>query len=118
MDIRLIDWINDKCAYSKCNGDQNVIICLYVDGMLMFCTNLKQVEDTKEFLLESSKLLDMGETNVILSIKIVREQESITLSQSHYIEKVLKKFNHYDCMLATIPFDPSMKLTINNSDSI
>ena len=34
---------------------------------------------------------DMGEANVILDMKIVREQECITLSQSYYIEKVLKK---------------------------
>lgn len=54
-------------------------------------------------------MTDIGEANVILSIKIVRDQESIKLSQSHSIEKVLKKFNHYDCVPTSTTFDPSMK---------
>lgn len=32
---------------------------------------------------------NMDEANVILGVKIVRDKEGITLSQSHYIEKIL-----------------------------
>lgn len=60
----------------------------------------------------------MEETNVILCIKIVRNQEGLTLSQSHYIEKMIKRFNHYDCVRASTLFDFSTKLTTNNGDSI
>ncbi|GJX71832.1 hypothetical protein Tco_0309003 [Tanacetum coccineum] len=40
---------------------------------------------------------DMGEADVILGIKITRENKGIVITQSHYIEKILKKFNHEDC---------------------
>ena len=34
----------DKCVYSKFDNQENgVIICLYVDDMLFFCTSLVQV---------------------------------------------------------------------------
>ena len=61
---------------------------------------------------------DMGEANVILGIKILRDYDGITLTQSHYIEKVLKKFNHSDCNLASTPFDPSIKLIKNEGEPL
>ncbi|GJY99982.1 hypothetical protein Tco_0517412 [Tanacetum coccineum] len=39
----------------------------------------------------------MGEADVILGIKIKRENKGIVITQSHYIEKILKKFNREDC---------------------
>jgi hypothetical protein len=37
----------------------------------------------------------------------------LILTQSHYIEKVLKRFNQFDCKPVTTPFDTSMKLYPN-----
>ncbi|XP_071695631.1 secreted RxLR effector protein 161-like [Rutidosis leptorrhynchoides] len=39
----------------------------------------------------------MGEADVILGIRIKCESNVIIISQSHYVEKVLKKFNCFDC---------------------
>lgn len=47
---------SDKCIYSKFNNEKGVMICLYVDDMLIFGTNLNEVEKTKTFL---SKFFDM-----------------------------------------------------------
>ncbi|GJR26802.1 zinc finger, CCHC-type containing protein [Tanacetum coccineum] len=41
----------DKCVYSKFDeSDKGVIICLYVDDMLIFSTDQVRVDLTKEFL--------------------------------------------------------------------
>lgn len=40
------------------------------------------------------------------------------LTQSHYIEKVLKKFNHSDCSPVFTPFDPSFKFERNGGRPI
>ncbi|GJR41667.1 hypothetical protein Tco_1309770 [Tanacetum coccineum] len=40
---------------------------------------------------------DIGEADVIFGIRIKHESNGIAISQSHYIEKVLKKFNYFDC---------------------
>ena len=39
---------------------------------------------------------DMGEAKVILGVKITRMGDSIMLSQEHYVEKLLKRFGHFD----------------------
>ncbi|GJT38856.1 zinc finger, CCHC-type containing protein [Tanacetum coccineum] len=57
---------------------------------------------------------DMREADVILSIRIKHESNRITISQSHYIEKVLKKFNYLDYTLVSTPMDTCEKLMPNN----
>nr|GEW24914.1 hypothetical protein [Tanacetum cinerariifolium] len=56
---------------------------------------------------------DMGEADTILGIKIKRENKGIVITQSHYIEKILKKFNRKDCSPVSTPMDPVEKLKPN-----
>ncbi|GKC11529.1 hypothetical protein Tco_1008311 [Tanacetum coccineum] len=58
----------------------------------------------------------MGEAVVILGIKIKRENKGIVIIQSHYIEKILKKFNREDCFPVNTPMDPIEKLKPNTGN--
>ena len=104
---------SDKCIYSKFHNGKGVMICLYVDDMLIFGTSLDEVEKTKAFLSKNFDMKDLGEADVILGIKIIRDGNHIGLSQSHYIEKVLQKFNHLDCNPVSTPFDQTVSLQPN-----
>ncbi|CAA7042757.1 unnamed protein product [Microthlaspi erraticum] len=110
---------SDKCLYSKFDDSSNgVIICLYVDDMLIFGTNLRLVELTKEFLSSNFAMKDMGEADVILGIRIKRDNGRICLSQSHYVEKVLKKFNYLNCAPVSTPMEASVKLMPNTGKAV
>nr|GEZ59507.1 zinc finger, CCHC-type [Tanacetum cinerariifolium] len=61
---------------------------------------------------------DMGEADVILGIKIKRENKRIVITQSHYIEKILKKFNREDCYSVSTPIDPVEKLKQNTGKTM
>ncbi|GJV21701.1 zinc finger, CCHC-type containing protein [Tanacetum coccineum] len=109
----------DKCVYSKFDeSGKGVIICLYVDDMLIFGTDQVQVDLTKEFLSSKFSMKDMGEADVILGIRIKHGSNGIAISQSHYIEKVLKKFNYFDCTPVSTPMDTSEKLMPNNGQAV
>ncbi|GKB46828.1 zinc finger, CCHC-type containing protein [Tanacetum coccineum] len=57
----------DKCVYSKFDeSGKRVIICLYVDDMLIFGTDQVHVDLTKEFLSSRFSMKDMGEADAIL----------------------------------------------------
>ncbi|GKE94099.1 zinc finger, CCHC-type containing protein [Tanacetum coccineum] len=56
---------------------------------------------------------DMGEADVILGIRIKHESNGIAISQSHYIGKVLKKFNYSDCTPVSTFLDTCKKLMPN-----
>ncbi|GJW68578.1 zinc finger, CCHC-type containing protein [Tanacetum coccineum] len=121
MDIEAERSINqaDKCVYNKFDEfGKGVIICLNVDDMLIFGTDQVQVDLTKEFLSSRFSMKDMGEANVILGIRIKHESNGIAISQSHYIEKVLKKFNYFDCTRVSTPMDTSEKLMPNNGKAV
>ncbi|GJX62594.1 hypothetical protein Tco_0295494 [Tanacetum coccineum] len=61
-------------------------------------------------------MIDIGETDVILGIKIKRENKGIIITQSRYIEKILKKFNREDCSQVStpIPMD-SVEMLMSNT---
>jgi len=61
---------------------------------------------------------DMGEADVIFGIKIQKTNTDFSLSQSHYIEKMLKKFNHFDVTPVRTPYDPSTHLKENEGASM
>ncbi|CAM8888778.1 unnamed protein product [Rhodiola kirilowii] len=56
---------------------------------------------------------DMGEAEVILGIRIERVKGGLALTQSHYIEKVLKKYKYSDCHPVHTPFESSKHLFPN-----
>jgi hypothetical protein len=83
---------------------------LYVDDILIFGTDLEAIMETKVFLSKNFDMKDLGEADVILNIKLIKVEDGITLSQSHYVEKVLTRFRHMDCKLVATPYDPSYTL--------
>nr|GEZ14687.1 zinc finger, CCHC-type [Tanacetum cinerariifolium] len=61
---------------------------------------------------------DMGEANVILGIKIKRENKGIVITQSYYIKKILKKFNRKDCSLVSTLMNLVEKLKPNTGKPV
>nr|GEY83007.1 zinc finger, CCHC-type [Tanacetum cinerariifolium] len=72
----------DKCVYSRFDASsKGVIICLYVDDMLILGTDQDQVNKTKEFLSSKFDMKDLGEAGVILGIKIKRGNNEAVQSE-------------------------------------
>ncbi|KAI5350367.1 hypothetical protein L3X38_003258 [Prunus dulcis] len=107
---------HDKCVYYKENNGEHVILCLYVDDILIFGTNLEIVNNVKSYLSRNFDMKDMGEANVILGMKIEKTTQGISLSQSSTIEKMLKKFNYFECKPTPTPYDPNVHLKKNQGE--
>ena len=75
-----------------------VIICLYVDDLVIFGTSHNVVLDTKCFLASKFDKKILVEANVILGL---RDNDCSILSQSHYVEKK-KKLNTLICDLCLL----------------
>ena len=104
----------DKCVYYRFGGGEGVILCLYVDDILIFGTSLDVIKEVKYFLSNNFEMKDLGEADVILNTKLLREGNGgVTLVQSHYVEKILSRFGYSDCQSAPTPYDPSVLLRKN-----
>nr|GEU53123.1 receptor-like cytosolic serine/threonine-protein kinase RBK2 isoform X1 [Tanacetum cinerariifolium] len=95
------------------NGCQNNILKCGIKSLMRLCC---QVVFT--FLSSRFSMKDMGEADVILGIKIKRENKGIVITQSQYIEKILKKFNREDCSPVSTPMNPVEKLKPNTEKPI
>ena len=61
---------------------------------------------------------DMGEAKVILGVKITRMGDIIMLSKEHYVEKILKRFGHFDAKPMSTPYDANTHLLKNRGDPV
>ena len=105
---------SDKCVYYRYGGGEGVILCLYVDDILIFGTNLDLIKEVKDFLSHCFEMKDLGVADVILNIKLLRDCDGgITLLQSHYVEKILSRFGYDDCKASLTPYDPSVLIRKN-----
>nr|CAE02929.3 OSJNBa0014K14.1 [Oryza sativa Japonica Group] len=86
----------DKCVYYRHGGGEGVILCLYVNDILIFGANLEVINEVKSFLSQNFDMKDLGVADVILNIKLIRGENGITLLQSHYVEKILNRFGYID----------------------
>nr|KAJ0228400.1 hypothetical protein LSAT_V11C100031650 [Lactuca sativa] len=81
----------NKCVYRKFDtSGKGVMICLYVDDMLIFGTDLDEVYKTKKFLSSSFDMKYMGEA----------------------------EFNFENCSPVSTPIDPSLKLLPNKRSPV
>ena len=108
----------DKCIYGNVENNSCIIICLYVDDMLIFGTSLQVVIETKSFLRYKFDKKDLGEARVILGIKISRTFNGLNLSQEHYVVNILWRFEHFDCKPVSTPYDPSSQPKKNREHSV
>uniref|UniRef100_A0A2N9HXG0 Integrase catalytic domain-containing protein n=1 Tax=Fagus sylvatica TaxID=28930 RepID=A0A2N9HXG0_FAGSY len=108
----------DKCVYIKNTTSGYVIVCLYVDDMLIMGSNNDIIKATKRMLNSKFDMKDLGVADVILGIKITRTSDGLVLSQTHYIKKVLEKFGRYDDSPVKTPIDVNLHLTKNKGNGI
>ena len=74
--------------------------------ILIFGSSLKVIEEVKEFLTNNFEMKDLGEADVIINIKLLREGDGgVTL--------LISSFGFSDCALAPTPYDPSVLLRKN-----
>lgn len=57
----------------------------------------------RNFLSNNFEMKDLGPANAILGIKIIKSDKGIVLSQEHYVDQLLKKFNYCDAKVLSTP---------------
>ncbi|GJY58277.1 retrotransposon protein, putative, ty1-copia subclass [Tanacetum coccineum] len=85
---------DEPCVYLKASGSNVAFLVLYVDDILLMGNSVTMLKEVKSWLCKCFSMKDLGEASYILGIKIIRDRSKrlIALSQSAYLEKILKKF--------------------------
>ncbi|KAI3692791.1 hypothetical protein L6452_32614 [Arctium lappa] len=110
---------DEPCVYVRTSGRTVVFLVLYVDDILLMGNNVPTLQSVKTWLGKCFSMKDMGDAANILGIKIYRDRSRrlIGLSQSTYIDKILKKFNMQDSEKGFLPMQHSMALSKSQCSS-
>ena len=86
--------------------------------LLILDTSPSVVHNTKRFIASQFDMKDMGEAKVIVGVKITTMGDSIMLSHEHYVEKILKRFGHFDTKPVSTLYDANTHLMKNRGDHV
>jgi hypothetical protein len=110
--LGFVSFIKDPCIYFRRN--QNgfpVIICLYVDDLLICAREDKYLSQLKIALNKKYKLNDMGRVSKFLGIRFKRYSDRLELDLEEYVEKMLSKFGMTRCAVTDNPTVTSVVLS-------
>jgi len=99
--------MDDNVFYRRSNTSKIMFVCLYVDDT----TSAYSPEDQAEFEIFANalktrfKITDLGETSAALGMRIKynRQDGTLELSQSKYIQEILETFGMADCNPVSTP---------------
>ena len=80
----------EPCLYHKRYKGCALYICIYVDDIIIACSNVTYIEEVKSKFCNRFDMTDMGELEHFLNVRVTRLSNSIRMDQSVYINKVLK----------------------------
>jgi len=105
--------ISDPCTYILCQGEDFIIITIWVDDLLLFGTLDELIKQTVAQLKAEWEITDLGEPVKIVGIEIALGDHSVTISQRQYLESILRK-EHMDMANPVgMPLDPNIVLEPN-----
>ena len=95
------------------SGSSVAFLILYVDDILLIGNDIKLLDSIKGYLNKSFPMKDLSEAAYILGMKIYRDRSGrlIRLSQSTYLDNVLKKFKIDQAKKGFLPMLQGVKLS-------
>ncbi|KAL0294285.1 UNVERIFIED_CONTAM: Retrovirus-related Pol polyprotein from transposon RE2 [Sesamum radiatum] len=95
--------LSEPTLYIKRQGNDTLIVSLYVDDLIYTGNNEKMIQYFKEDMMKTFEMSDLGLMHFFLGIEINQEKEGIFICQKKYTETLLKKFKMESCKTVTTP---------------
>ncbi|GJW88961.1 retrotransposon protein, putative, ty1-copia subclass [Tanacetum coccineum] len=96
----------------KASGSNVTFLILYVDDIIIMGNHIPSLQSVKDYLGKCFAMKDLGEAAFILGIKIYRDRSKrlIGLSQSAYMDKILKRYRMDNSKRGHIPMQERLDL--------
>ncbi|KAK8600824.1 hypothetical protein V6N12_050672 [Hibiscus sabdariffa] len=104
---------DEPCVYKKFSGSIVSFLVLYIDDILIIGNDIPTLQSIKTWLSSCFSMKDLGEATYILGVKIYRDRSRrlLGLSQSTYIDKVLKRFSMEESKRGFLPMRHGISLS-------
>lgn len=123
---RRIDCFLIQLGFSKCTAkhgvyvrfatDELMIICLYVDNLLITGSNVAAITMFKRRLMAEFDMVNLGLLSYFLGMEFIFTNDGTFMAQKKYATDILRRFHMMNCNLVVTPVDCSIKLEKDGSD--
>lgn len=101
---------SDPCVYTKGQGDNMIIIVTYVDDFLVIASKPIDADSFRNHLQKEFMVKDLGQSKHCLGMDFTFDKNCIRVSQTNYINEILKKFGMSECNPISTPLEAGAKL--------
>jgi hypothetical protein len=110
MEFKVLD--EDHGIYMWTDGKIKCIMSLYVDDLLIGCTDLDWLNDLKNRFKERFEMKDLGQARFLLGMVIERDlkNKKIYISQPNHINTLLEKSGMLNCNPVDSPMEDGIRL--------
>uniref|UniRef100_A0A0W0FDG7 Reverse transcriptase Ty1/copia-type domain-containing protein n=1 Tax=Moniliophthora roreri TaxID=221103 RepID=A0A0W0FDG7_MONRR len=111
--------ISDAGVYYFIRGNDIIIAIVYVDDVIFMGSNSSLLHSKKKEFMKIWECRDLGEPREFLRMQITRDRKRCTLSldQSDYLEKIIKRFGMENANPTHTPLPASYKPTANKGEA-
>jgi len=115
----VLDSMSFKCVLSDnsisiySRNQVKLIVPIFIDDITLVSKDDATMDSTVQELSKHFKLRDLGVTTFLLSVQVKQDLEAhtISLSQSHYVDELLKRFNIKECNPVKTPLSSGSDLS-------
>lgn len=105
----------EKCPYEhavyvKREGNECLIIGVYVDDLLVTGTSVENIAKFKKQMSSEFEMSDLGKLSYYLGIEVEQGHDYIELKQTTYAKKILDKAGLSDCNPIKCPMESRVQL--------
>ncbi|GJX28060.1 retrotransposon protein, putative, ty1-copia subclass [Tanacetum coccineum] len=118
--LDLLKNLDEPCVYQKASVSNVTFLILYVDDIIIMRNNIRSLQSVKTYLGKCFAIKNLGEATFILGIKIYQDRSKrlIRLSQSAYMDKILKIYRMDNSKRGYIPMQERLDLNKTQGASI
>ena len=102
--------IIDKTLFHRKHAKDLILVQIYVDDIIFGSTNEKLCAKFSKLMQSKYEMSMMGELNFFLGLQVKQAANGIFISQTKYVNELLKKFHFQDASNAKTPMPTSTKL--------
>ncbi len=104
---------NDHAVYRLIRGDDIILMAIHIDDSTITGTSPTLIDGIQEEIARIFKITMLGPLNWLLGMEVKRDRKNHTLSisQTTYIDSLLRKFGMTDCKSVSVPLDPTTQIS-------
>lgn len=100
----------EHAVYTKREGDDVLIVGVYVDDLLITGSKLSVIEMFKKQMSSVFEMTDLGELKYYLGIEVHQGRDFIEIKQTGYAKRILERAGFAGCNSSKYHMDPSIQI--------